>query len=182
MHSHNLTDRLDMSDCAPLSPADLQKVEQASRQRIAAWWDRAGIEPHLPAADETAVALVRSVEYDIDVERLARFCDVGAFDAVHADRDGRKWFARDIARLGLFLESRRQWLRHSPLHDVKKTPLEIAFENTKEAGSTHDLFPDLAVFDLRSLLLMLTETDNRQVREVLRVAMQTKLASFEIDA
>ncbi len=180
--SQNLTDRLDVRDSDPLSPADMQKVEQASRDRIAAWWDRAGIEPHLPANDETAVALVRSVDYDLDVERLARFCDVGAFDAVHADRNGRQWFARDIARLGLFLESRRQWQPHSVLHDCKKTPLEIAFENAREAGSTHDLFPDLDVFDLRSLLLMMAEADNRQMREILRVAIQTKLASFEIDA
>lgn len=178
----NLTDALQMHDDSPLSVADENQLERHARDRIRAWWERAGLEPSYPANDSTAAALARAVEFDIDAERLVRFCDVAAFGGVAFTAGRRVWRAMDIARLGLFLESRRDWQSHSSLHDAKKHPLEIVFDNSRESGDEHAVFFDLERFDLKSLLLLLVEAGNRQQREILRIAIRTKLASFHIDA
>ena len=178
----NLTDALQLHDDAPLSVNDENELERFARNRIRPWWDRAGLSEHYPTDDATAAALARAVEFDIDTERLVRFCDVTAFDGVPINEGVRSWRAMDIARLGVFLESRREWCFDSELHETKKTKWEIAFEVLSQTGRAHQLFPDLERFDLKSLLLLLTEANARQQREILRIAIRTKLASFHIDA
>lgn len=155
-------------------------VEALARQRLAEWWNRADRDCQYPASDDDAVALCRAVEYAIDRESLVRFIDVGAFDGVSVSDGQRKWSATDIARLATFLECRRAWQPGSELHRAKKTPYEVALENFRATGEAHELFNDLERFDLRALLLMLTESDNRQQREALKVALEIKLESFDL--
>ena len=114
------------------------------------------------------------------VEELVRFCDVEAFTGVAVSQGKRLWSARDIARLALFLECRRSWKPGSELHHTKKTAAQIAFESMSQTGEEFRLFNDLDAFDLRSLLLMLTESENRQQREILLVAVQIKLSSYDL--
>ena len=68
----------------------------------------------------------------------------------------------------------------SELHRAKKTPYEAALENFRATGEAHELFNDLERYDLRALLLMLVEADNRQQREALKVSLEIKLESFDI--
>ena len=178
----NLTDALQIHDDQPLSVTDENQLERFARDRIRAWWERAGLSEHYPTDDGTAAELARAVEFDIDTERLVRFCDVSAFADVPTIEGVRSWRAMDIARLGVFLESRREWCFDSDLHDTKQAKWEIAFEVLIQTGRAHELFPDLERFDSRSLLLLLTEATARRQREILRIAIRTKLASFHIDA
>lgn len=165
-------------DPRTLRGQDKSTLEHVARQRIAEWWNRADRDADYPASDEDAAALCRAVEYSIDRESLVRFIDVGAFDSVAVADGERKWSATDIARLATFLECRRAWMPGSELHRAKKTPYEIAHENFRATGQGHELFADLEVYDLRALLLLLVESDNRQQREALYVALQIKLESY----
>lgn len=155
-------------------------VEALARERLAEWWNRADRDCQYPATDDDAVALCRAVEYAIDREALVRFIDVGAFDGVSVTDRQRKWSATDITRLACFLECRRAWRHGSELHRAKKTAYELALENFRVTGEAHELFNDLERFDLRALLLMLLESDSRQQREALFVAIQIKLESFDL--
>lgn len=155
-------------------------VEQLSRQRIAEWWTRAGLQPNYPAADGDVVRLLQAVEYSISNEVLGRHLIEGQFGDVAIAEGRRNWSGTDIVRLATFLECRRAWQPGSELHATKKTPYERALENYRASGESHALFNDLERFDLRALLLMLVESDSRQQREALFVAVQIKLESFEI--
>ena len=109
-----------------------------------------------------------------------RFLDVGAFDGVAIAAGRRMWSATNIACLATFLECRRAWMPGSELHRAKKSPYELELERFRVTGEAHELFNDLERYDLRALLLMLTEADNRQQREALFVAVQIKLDSFDL--
>lgn len=157
---------------------DSIELENLSRQKIAAWWNRADRHEFYPATDEDAVQLCRNAEFAIDLESLVRFIDVGAFDGVSVSEGARKWSATDIVRLACFLECRRAWQPGSELHQAKKTRYELELERCRATGESHELFKDLETYDLRALLLMLTEADNRQQREALKVAIELKLESY----
>ncbi len=172
----NLTDL----DPRTLTGEAAATVEHLSRQRISQWWIRADRQPSYPCDDGDAVELCRAVEYVIDPESFVRFWNVGAFDGVAISEGRRNWSATDIVRLATFLESRRDWQPGSELHRAKKTSYELALENYRRTGEAHELFHDLERFDLRSLLLMLAESDHRQQRESLKVAIEIKLESFSI--
>ena len=79
-----------------------------------------------------------------------------------------------------FLECRRAWKPGSELHAAKKTIYELALETLRATGEAHEFFTDLERYDLRALLLLMTESDNRQQREALKVAIEIKLQGFEI--
>ena len=172
----NLTDL----DPRTLTGEAAATVEHLSRQRISQWWIRADRQPSYPCDDGDAVELCRAVEYVIDPESFVRFWNVGAFDGVAISEGRRNWSAADIVRLACFLECRRAWQPGSELHRAKKTPYEIALENFRATGEAHEFFTDLETYDLRALLLMLVEADNRQMREALKVAIEIKLESFSI--
>ena len=183
MHSlRNTLTRADAVDDGHVAAADAHCHELLAQMRISEWWNRADLHESLPADDETAVRLCQSVDYEIDLESLIRFIDVGAFDGVAFSDGERRWSARDVVRLAVFLECRRNWKPGSELHASKLTVAEQALQLFRETGQSHQMFHDLAQFDLRSLLLLLTESENRQQREILRVAVQIKLISFEIEA
>lgn len=165
-------------DPRSLTGQDAATIEHLSRQRIAEWWNRAERHEFYPASDQDAAELCRSVDYAIDLESLVRFIDVDAFDGVSVSDGTRKWSATDIVRLACFLECRRAWKTGSELHRAKKTTYELALEHFRATGEAHELFNDLETYDLRALLLMLTEADNRQQREALKVAIELKLESY----
>lgn len=166
------------------SPAAIRQtnttLEHIARQRIAPWWDRAGIEPSYPATDEDAVALCQSLEYIIDLASLIRFINVGAFQGVSVYYGSRHWSARNVQQLVDFLDHRRAWRPASELHAAKKTAHERALETYRATGKGHEMFADLERFDLRSLLVLMAEADHRQQREELFVAIQLKLESYLI--
>ena len=156
------------------------ELEHVCRQRIAGWWERAEIEPSFPVCDGDAIALCQAVEYAITGEEFVRFWNNGAFFGVAICDGRRNWSAIDVVRFATFLECRRAWQPGSELHRAKKTAYEIALENFRATGEAHELFHDLETYDLRALLLMLVEADNRQMREALKVAIEIKLESFAI--
>ena len=180
-HDMNLADaaRNQIDPLTVSGPATVE-LEHLCRQRISQWWERAGLEPSFPAADGDAVALCRAVDYEIDAESFVRFWNNGAFFGVAISEGRRNWSAIDIVRLATFLECRRAWMPGSELHRAKKTPYEVALENLRATGEAHEFFNDLEKYDLRALLLMMTEADNRQQREALKVAIEIKLESFDI--
>ncbi len=165
-------------DPRTLTGQDAATMEHLARQRIAEWWNRADQQVSYPATDGEAVALCRAVDYTITGEELVRFFDVGAFDAVSVSHGSRNWSATDIVRLACFLECRRAWKAGSELHRAKKTTYEIALEHFRATGEAHEFFSDLESYDLRALLLLLVEADNRQQREALKVALEIKLESY----
>lgn len=174
----NLPNQLAERDPRTVNAQEAFTLENLARQRLAAWWERAERTASYPATDDDAVLLCRSVEYAIDRESLVRFIDVGEFDGVAIADGQRKWSATDIARLATFLECRRGWMPGSELHHAKKTIYELALERFRATGEAHELFNDLERYDLRALLLLLTESDSRQQREALKVAIELKLETY----
>ena len=168
------------ADLTTINGAAAVELEHVCRQRISQWWERAGLEPSYPVCDGDVIALCRAVEYTIDAESFVRFWTVGAFFGVAISDGRRNWSAMDVVRLATFLECRRAWQPGSELHRAKKTAYEIALENFRASGEAHELFNDLERYDLRALLLMLVEADNRQQREALKVSLEIKLESFDI--
>lgn len=148
--------------------------------RIAEWWTRADLEEKYPTTDAIAVKLCQSVDYAITCEDLARFRDVGAFQAGSFKYGRWEMSARDVCQLAIFCECRRSWKPGSEIHESKKTACELALENLRLTGQSHEMFHDLEQFDLRSLLLMLVESDARMQRELLKCAIEIKLESFDI--
>ena len=167
-------------DPRTLSGHDALELELVCRQRISLWWIRADLEPSFPIRDGDVAALLQAVEYAIDDESLARFLIAGQFGDVAISESRRWWSGTDVVRLATFLEARRAWQPGSELHRAKKTHYELALEHCRETGEAHELFNDLERFDLRSLLLLMTEADARQMREALFVAIQIKMEGFEI--
>ena len=90
------------------------------------------------------------------------------------------WSGSDITRLAVFLECRRDWMPGSELHHAKKTGFEIALEAFRATGEAFEFFTDLEKYDLRALLVMLTECEHRQLREAIKVDLEIKLESFDI--
>ncbi|MCX7421339.1 MAG: hypothetical protein NT013_17595 [Planctomycetia bacterium] len=175
----NLTDAArNEVDPRSLTGQDSATLEHLSRRRISAWWTRAGLTESYPAADGEIIRLCQAVEYAITGEEMVRFIGIGAFDGVSVSHGRRNWSATDIVRLATFLECRRQWQPGSEIHRAKKTAYETALETLRATGESHEFFTDLEHFDLRALMLMLVEADNRQQREALYVAVQIKLESF----
>ena len=156
------------------------QLEHECRSRISMWWGRAGLTESYPAADGEVVRLLQGVEYVIANESLARFLIDGQFGGIAIIEGRRNWSATDVVRLASFLESRRDWLPGSTLHAAKRTSYETALENHRAVGLQHPLFHDLDRFDLKSLLLLMTEADSRQMREALYVGIQLKLESYLI--
>ena len=171
---------LDQVDPRSLTGEAAHTVEHLSRQRIAEWWNRAGLSPSFPVSDGDVVRLLQAVEYSIDNESLARFLIAGQFGDVSISEGRRNWSGTDVVRLASFLEARRAWQPGSELHRAKLTSYELALQHHRATGEAHALFHDLEHFDLRSLLLLMTESDSRQMREALFVAVQIKLESFDI--
>ena len=163
----------------PQRNQDAVALEALARQRLSGWWNRADRHSHYPATDEDAVELCLAAEYAIDLDTIEHLADMGAFDPPPFRDSRRIWSATDISRLAFVLECRRAWQSGSELHASKKTPYEVALEQYRASGEQSEMFHDLQKFDLRSLLLMLTECDNRQQREILYVAIQVRLETDE---
>lgn len=166
---------------ATLTDAEAREME--CQIRLAEAWKRADIHPVYPASTERVAQLLAAFEYDVDAGGILGLIQDGAFPPPPMRNGRREWHAQDIANLIACCEFRRLWKFPSPLHDPKRNAHERAFEAFKRAGRDPcELFEDFAAYDLRALLLLLTEADHRGMREALRVAIVAKLEKAGISA
>lgn len=135
------------------------------------WYARAGVTtPEWPLSLAGAVELLRKGgQYDIDPDCLT---DLAARGLLPIPSDGR-WAVRDIIEAAGFLESRRQWAACPSIHDAKKHPTRVLLEqHGAEAVLSQGMRPDL-----RYLLVLMTRSDNGEMREKLFSGICAELAS-----
>lgn len=119
------------------------------------------------------VALLRACEYDVDADYLLWLVKRGRVVPL----DGDRWLDAHVHQATAHAEASRRWAVGSTLHRLKKSAARLAVE---EHGD-EQLRLDVAERPLKELLLLLTATDSRGLREALLEATLTKCSVAEID-
>lgn len=83
------------------------------------------------------------------------------------------WRPQHVHCAAAALESRRRWQPTPSRHDAKKSAARLQIETARKEGI--DVFNDLDATTLEDLLIQLTQTDQRQIREVLYEAVREKM-------
>jgi len=147
-------------------------------ERLRPWFQKADIPPMLPATTQTVVSLLRDGgEYEVTESSLLTLMDRAYIEQPMRTCGAFQWTGRNIALAGATLEKLRRWQPFSKLHHCKKSQCEIQQELARANGET--LFNDLHKFDFEIILRMLVETDDRQLRESLCVAVLQKSAEIQ---
>lgn len=148
--------------------------QTTSANRTVAYLCRhAGMErPEAGFTLQGVVDLLTACEYQCNPDDLLRLVDRGRVNLA----DGC-WCDAAIHQAIVHLEGSRRWLPGSKVHRMKKSAARLALE---EQGD-HKLRADVAERPLRELLLLLTETENRGIREGWLEAVTAKLALLEVN-
>ncbi len=155
--------------------------ERQSADLVAAWLDKAGLPTDgaaWPLDTESAGELLRAGEYDVGDGELDRLGELRQIPKL------AQWHAKDVLAAAAALECRRQWQLTPSVHDPKKTSTRLALEQFIAAENVASLVAQLQKngHDLRLALVLLVESENRQMRETLLTTIQALLASEGIHA
>jgi len=104
-------------------PAFRTRLASDSRKTLEPCWAIHSELPSYPKATREVLLLVASMGWDCLPTYLANSIDTGQFEAPKKIFDLHAWEAEDIARLMLFLDSKRMWL--VGFHGDMKTEIEI---------------------------------------------------------
>ncbi len=155
--------------------------EAWARERIATWFEAAGIEPSWPATTETVAKLLATAEYSIGTPDGILTYVNGGYVPTPIRVAGRfAWSACDVVNLARAAEYRRAWLPFSKLHDCKKTMIELTVQQANRDG-VKSIFGDIDEVSADDILHHLTGCQNPVLREALAQALRDKLR-IEADA
>src|SRR5262245_48008307 len=159
---------------AGLDATQLAVLEDKNRERIAGWFDLAGIEAAYPVASDTVVKLLRAIEYLCDNDTLLAYLNDEIIPPVPRQNGRLVWSATNVVSLAAALEARRKWQPFSTLHAVKFSMIErLQHIYDAQGGSA---FSDLAAFDIDALLGLLHQAGgDRGAVAVLAEALREKL-------
>jgi len=158
----------------PIPVHDAETFEATARAAFGhtGWYARAGGEPHWPMNAAQAVDfLERGGEYSIDE---AAFGDLIRRGIVTPPEDGL-WRPGDVVQAGAVLESRRQWPPSPSTHDPKKHPTQLQIEQAATADALDDVLAGNPELDARHIAVLMTECENREVREKLMAGLLATL-------
>jgi hypothetical protein len=154
--------------------ADPPNVSEAHCQGLLAeWFARAELHADFPLTTDLAVELLQhGGQYDIDIDGFHELQRLGQVPKIE------HWDARDLIAAAGALEGRRQWMFTPSIHDPKKTATQLALEShlkSWDEGGRDIVAKQLSGFDLRFALLLITEAENRELREKLLNTIQALL-------
>lgn len=137
-------------------------TETQARGLMAAWLESADLcEDDLPLTTEQTVAVLAAAGYDIDGDQLVKLQGLKQAPSL------AQWDAKDVLALASSLECRRQW-RHDGPHAVKFTAsMRALLQIIDEGDEAVQALRARQNADLRFVLLLLTECDQRELREKL---------------
>lgn len=159
---------------------NLELSENECAQRLAPMWTRGDIIPFWPAATADVVELLRAGGgFDVTAELLetwARSKQVGLVK-IHAGQFS--WVPSNVLRASALCESSRRWIPMHSAHVHKMTAAELAELQAAAVGET--IFTDLDSVDLRSLVGVISNTNEPGLRSLLCVALTTKLKKAGVE-
>ena len=139
--------------------------------RDAGLFARADVAECWPLATLEVLALLDAGEYMIDADRLT---DLARRGFLVPPPDGR-WCAAGVCQLGGVLEALRLWKPFSETHAAKKTEPQRLLEEVRADGEVEKAVAMFPKRSLRFVLLLMTESDNRQMREQLLCHVKLQL-------
>lgn len=159
---------------------DIDEQELANRDRLAGWWDAAGLEPSYPATTETVRRLLEATEYQSDHDIIWQALNehwMPGVSGICVAQGRAEWTATDIVALASAFEARRLWKSTSRIHRHKFTVGETMRGMYDEAGGDPDKFiEDLGKFDWQGLLgLLVARSHDPGAVQTLAVAIKEKL-------
>ncbi|MCA9110817.1 MAG: hypothetical protein KDA52_12765 [Planctomycetaceae bacterium] len=153
----------------------LKNAEEASAAKLELFWHNAELaSPSYPVYTDTVLAMVDGNGYVCDRGLLLELVDSRQIPVERDESGSLRWTATNCHHLLCQLEGRRRWKPFHPLHHHKFNAIELAQVKAESAGRS-SCFDDVDAFDIEALLVFMAEADERPLREVLRVAILTKL-------
>ena len=126
-----------------------------------------------PFTPDEVVQLLCKVGYDCTRGTLLEFFRKGYI----SPPPNNEWTAPFVHGLIASMDCRRRWLpAPNDFHDARKSNALLQVESAAREGI--DTFIDLDEYTLEDLLLHLTGTDNREIRETLYLACRRKMADL----
>ncbi len=158
-------------------PTRMGVSENRSAELIGRWLDAVGLDANALPCDTEDAAMILSDggQYDIDADELTDLGQRGQVPRIE------QWHAADLLAAACALEGRRQWKASPSFHDPKKSETRRALEACLAAGpeGLEILRSQMAKFDMRLVLCLLAEADNRQIREQLVTTVEALLVLRE---
>jgi hypothetical protein len=165
-----------MTNAADVLPALGSESECASRFEEAC--QRAGIPCEFPMTTEIGAAVLRDgLFYDLDAAWLRNLASSGGVTAV--ERGGRfLWSAQALSHAGCMAELYRRFQLH-PAHAHKLHAVEVLQLQAEAAGEL-SIFDDIEHVACRDLLVMISQSNDPNVRTTLAVGLAAKLRQLGV--
>ena len=143
-------------------------------ERLAGMWIESDIHPAYPATSSTVCELLRDGGgFDCNVELLESWARSKQVGTVPMQSGRFKWLASNILLAAGLCNAARRWLPLHPLHVGKMTSIEVLEQQSRALGQT--IFDGLDETDCRTLLGVISNTEDLELRLTLAAALQTKL-------
>ena len=152
----------------------LELSEEECASRVAQLWNDADVHSYYPALTRDVCEVLRSGGgLDVTTELLETWARSKQVGRVAVRNSKFAWSPSNILRAAALANSSRRWLPLHPKHLFKLTAPELAEAQAAEVGQT--IFTDLDSVDFRSLVGVIQNTNEPELRAVLCVALQMKL-------
>ena len=164
-----------------MQPDDTLEISESEcADRLAPMWTRGDIIPCWPATTADVVELLRAGGgFDVTPELLdtwARSQQVGLVK-IHGGRFS--WQPSNVLRACALCDASRRWIPMHPQHVSKVSAAELAELQAAAVGQS--IFTDMDTVDFRSLIGVIANTNDAGLRNVLCVALRSKLKQAGIE-
>lgn len=152
----------------------LELSEEECAARVAPLWNSADAHSHYPADTSDVCEVLRSGGgFDVTAELLETWARSKQVGQVAVRNSKFAWSPSNMLRAASLANSSRRWIPLHAKHIHKMTAPELAEAQAAEVGAT--IFTDLDSVDFRSLVGVIQNTNEPELRAVLCTALQTKL-------
>lgn len=163
-----------MSTTEAQSPKLISDLSEADCvARLASLWTAADVHSHYPCDSSTVVEVLRNGgAYDVSLELIESWARSKSVGHVPIRAGKFDWYPSNMLACAALANASRRWLldgRHIP----KMTAAELAELQARAVGES--LFTELDEVDLQSLIGVISNTDDRDLRSTLCLGLLAKL-------
>ena len=153
---------------------NLELTESQCAERLAPMWNAGDIIPFWPARTSDVCELLRNGGgFDVDSEWLETIARSQQIGLVKIQSGKFAWAPSNVLRASALCNASRRWIPMHSMHVHKMSAAELGEHQAAALGET--IFTDLDSVDLRSLIGVISNTNDPGLRSVLCVALSTKL-------